>query len=114
MIRGAVVWILAFVCLGAIVLMPLAELGLFNDSGNIPGFSVEMLKWLGMGELVERVADLRQLATDTVDRVSPDNPSFPYYVYSLILGVVMIVAAVAINLIGRLESEEKTVLPVKK
>jgi hypothetical protein len=37
-----------------------------------------------------------------------------YYIYAVMLGLAMICAAIAINVIGRLDAEEKTVLPLKK
>ncbi len=86
-----VVVIFALLTLGAAVFMPWAELGL-------PPGPLEPVRQslMGMFSGVQ------------------NSPNFNFYVYSLFLGLALIAAAIAHNLIGREDSEEKTVLPVKK
>ncbi len=41
-------------------------------------------------------------------------PNAPYYLYSIYLAMALVASAIAINAIGRLDSEEETIVPVKK
>lgn len=50
----------------------------------------------------------------SIKDVITNNPNTPFYVYSVFLGIALVSSAIAINAIGRFDSEEKTVLPVKK
>ncbi len=46
-------------------------------------------------------------------RAAQTDKNFPFYVYSSFLGLAMIAGAIALNFVGR-EETEKTVLPTKK
>jgi hypothetical protein len=90
-----VVIVLAFsvMCLVMALLMPWAELGFPSP---LPALS-----------------HLREsLATKLPGGSDPQV--FVYYVYSLFLGLAMVCASVGLWLEGREESEERTILPVKK
>jgi hypothetical protein len=82
----------ALLCLICTAFMPWAELGL-PAAGPFAG--------------------LREPMLNAFSHVK-DQPGFEYYIYAVWLGLAMIVAAIAITIVGRLDAEEKTVLPVKK
>lgn len=84
--------IFAFLCLLATALMPWAELGL-PAAGPFASLRDPVLS------MFQHVQEL---------------PGMEYYVYAVMLALAMIAAAIAIGVIGRLEAEEKTILPVKK
>jgi hypothetical protein len=88
-----VVLIFSFVCLSMALLMPWAELGFPTP--------------------VPALAHLREALAAKLPGGS-DPQVFEYYVYSLFLALAMLCASVGLWLEGREESEEVTVLPVKK
>ena len=87
------VLLFASLCLGMTLLMPWAELGF---PAPLP--------------------QLEQLRHDIAASLpgANDPQVFAYYVYSLFLGLALLSAAVGICMQGRDESEEVTVLPLKK
>lgn len=102
----AIILVLLFAaaCLLLTLLMPLAELGLLNP-GTAPAVPSQ--------ELTQRLEPLREAVSGFASHLH-DDPNFQYYVYALFLGLAMTAAAVAINVVGREEAEEKTILPSKK
>jgi hypothetical protein len=86
-------------CLLFTGLMPLAELGWLNANTQPgPPQSLEPIRAAVAGFAGELQKDA----------------NFQYYIYALFLGLAMTAAAIAINVIGREDAEEKTVLPLKK
>lgn len=83
----------SLVCLSMALLMPWAE--------------------LGFPEPLPQLTKLRQALAVQLPGAS-DPQVFVYYVYSFFLGLALLSAAVGLWLEGREESEEKTILPVKK
>jgi len=90
--------------------MPLAELGLLNPLDKMPP---EIKAWAESSGFISTAQSLHQSILGLVAGIQSD-PNFQYYVYALFLGLAMTAAAIGINVVGREESEEKTVLPVKK
>jgi hypothetical protein len=88
-----VVIVFSVVCLGMALLMPWAELGF---PASLP-----------------QLMQLREALMAKLPGGS-DPQVFVYYVYSLFLAAAMVSASVGLWLEGREESEEKTLLPVKK
>ena len=86
-------------CLFFSGLMPLAELGWLN--ANAPQ------------EAAQSLAPIREAVAGFAGELQKDK-NFQYYIYGLFLGLAMTAAAIAINVIGREDAEEKTVLPLKK
>lgn len=106
----ALVAVFVLTTLGMTLFMPLSELGLINATNQIPQQARELADSLGL-------MNLCQAAYDTVMptiKNAQNDPNFSYYVYSLFLGLAMVAAAIGINVVGREESEEKTILPIKK
>ncbi len=99
----ALIVLLGGACLLLTGLMPLAELGALNPTAP---------EGVAKG-IVEAVEPIRAAVVGMTGSLSQD-PNFQYYIYALFLGLAMTVAAIAINVIGREDSEEKTVLPLKK
>lgn len=62
---------------------------------------------------LEQVFGGRDNVEYVVHLVQTDK-NFCYYTYALFLGLSMFAASIAIQAIGRYDSEEKTILPVKK
>jgi hypothetical protein len=82
----------ALLCLFLTAFMPWAELGMPADGP---------------------FGTLREPLLNMMSQVQ-GRQGYEYYIYAVMLGLAMICAAIAINVIGRLDAEEKTVLPVKK
>lgn len=99
----ALVFLFAVACLGLTALMPAAELGYLNPTA--PQDAAQ--------QALASLEPARQAVLDFAKHLH-DDPNFQYYVYALFLGLAMTAASVAINLVGREEAEEKTVLPLKK
>lgn len=100
---AALVFLFAGACLGMTALMPAAELGYLN-----PAYGQDAAQ-----QALAALEPARQAVADLARHLQ-DDPNFQYYIYALFLGLAMTAAAVAINLVGREEAEEKTVLPLKK
>lgn len=105
----ATIGVLLFFGVGFLLLpmLPWAELGLKSGPAQIGPFSVSFSAFDGLYKaaydgLPERLKNLK------------DDPNYSFYVYSFFLGIAMISASIGLNLVGREESEEKTILPVKK
>jgi hypothetical protein len=111
--KDIVIVVFALLCLTvSAVLQPWAELGF---SGNFPAWlygvaqqtgGVELFNELGNGTLAKNI---QEYLTSQGAKTNLGD-----YAYALFMFVALIVAAVAIVLIGREDAEEKTVLPVKK
>lgn len=104
------VLVFAAACVGLTSVMPLAELGLLNPIDKMPP---EIKAWAESSGFISTAQSLHQSILGLVSGIQHD-PNFQYYVYALFLGLAMTAAAIGINVIGREDSEEKTVLPVKK
>jgi hypothetical protein len=93
---SSLTWVLvglfAFMCLVLTGFMPWAELGLPADGP---------------------LGSLREPFLSAFAHVQGKQGS-EYYVYATMLGLALIAAAIAINVVGRLDAEEKTILPLKK
>jgi len=114
----ASVGVIIFFVIGFILLpiLPWAEIGGSNlpAGAHLPPivvgpFSID-LNSLGLNGLYDAVSNQLPMVVKKVE----NDPNYQYYVYSFFLGVAMIAAAIGLHLMGREESEEKTVLPVKK
>ena len=104
----------ALACLAFTGLMPWAELGMNAKFDNWP----EWLRWLATNlnfSLPDyaAVSDLSTQCTAHLKKAGAET-RFGDYAYALVMGLAMIGAAIGIGAIGREESEEKTILPVKK
>ena len=90
--------------------MPLAEAGLLNDPQKI---SDAVKTWATVLHMPTDVSALQAPVASFIAGVQKD-PNCQYYVYALFLGLAMVCASIAINVVGREDAEEKTILPVKK
>jgi hypothetical protein len=111
--KDIVIILLALICIGVSIMMqPWAELGF---SGNFPAWLSCIAQPTGVSELFTNLGksnfahDIQQYLSDQGAKAN-----FGDYAYVLFMFVAMIVAAIAIVLIGVEDAEEKTVLPVKK
>jgi hypothetical protein len=111
----AQVGVILFFVIGFILLplLPWAEIGLPTGAQLPPivigPFSID-LNALHLNGLYDAAnSQLPQL----VKKVQND-PNYQFCVYSFFLGMAMIASAIGLHLVGREESEEKTVLPAKK
>jgi len=109
--KDLLIILLAVVCVGvSLVLLPWAELG-FNGKfpawlSWLPSWVVEFFNELGKGTIASQI---QEYLTNQGAQTNLGD-----YAYALFLFLALIAAAVAIILIGREESEEKLLLPVKK
>ena len=116
MIRGGkdvLIIALAATCLiVSLLLQPWAELGF---KGDFPAWISWLTGWIGLDKLFNALGDTG-LAKSIQEYLSQQGArtNLGDYAYSLFLFVALIVASIAIILIGREESEEKLLLPVKK
>lgn len=62
---------------------------------------------------LEQTLGGRDKVADIVHLVQT-NKNYCYYAYALFLGLAMFAASIAIQAVGRYDSEEKTIVPVKK
>jgi len=111
--KDILIVLLALTCLGvSLVMQPWAELGF---TGNFPAWLAWAMDPLGVAKWFTQLGDTK-LAKDIYNfLIAHQAPGhFGDYAYALFLFAAMIVAAVAIVLIGREDAEEKTILPVKK
>lgn len=104
-IASLFVILFAGACLVLTLFMPWAELGL-PVGKEVP----EILQ--AMAGLFEQV---KQSAPELVGKLEEGDPNLQYYLYSIFLALAMCAAALGLGIVGRDEnSDEKTVLPVKK
>ena len=101
--------IFAVGCLGMTFLLPWAEYGLLSGQSSMSEFGKQLATTLGLTGLIDAVSGFT--ASTFPDLKSDANAA--YYVYGFFLGLALISAAIGINVIGREDSEEKTVLPLK-
>ena len=116
-IVAAVVGFFALMTIMTTVFMPAAELipAQVNPgaptNGESPVRSKELMGvFKDLGESALKMVGIQASMEDVVKK----DPNTPYYVYSLFLCIALVSAAIAINAIGRFDSEEKTIIPVKK
>ncbi|MBI4533880.1 MAG: hypothetical protein HY711_08015 [Candidatus Melainabacteria bacterium] len=102
--------ILSTVCVGVVVFMPLAELGLLNSPNSVPLESSTWLQFTGIQNLVK----FGRISLLTLTHGMQESPNFQYYAYFFFLGIALMLASVALIVIGHEEPQEKTVLPRKK
>jgi hypothetical protein len=107
-------------CLALTLFMPFTESGLIiaPEPNSVQAkqfakcmpvdFLAQVPGLAGLKDIGDSVAKMPAFAEMNKD------PNAPYYLYAVFLGVAMMLASVAINVIGREDAEEKTVLPVKK
>lgn len=119
----AVCAFLAFV--SAVVFMPAAELIPAQvEAGPIaPGLSpvrsealMNVFKEVGetLSQTFYGTADLKTYVEGDPKSVQPPGELRAYALWSVFLALAMLFAAIGLNAVGRYESEEKTILPVKK
>lgn len=124
-VTGILVFAFAALCLGfSVIFMPAAELlpaqaQLPSATANLqPGLSPVRIDpvmkfYAGVAQQIVGNPDLKQYSTSTLSDGAPGEVK-SYLVYSVGFALAMIAAAIAINAVGRYDSEEKTVIPVKK
>jgi hypothetical protein len=109
-IKDLVIIILALLCFGiSIVMLPWSELG-FN--GHFPPWLAWALDPIGIGMFFDHIPGGKAIHDFLSQQGARDK--FGDYAYALFMFAALIVAAVAIILIGREDVEEKTILPLKK
>jgi len=106
----ALVLVFAGACLFLTAYMPFAELGALNP--HAPS-GVSAFLGVSAEEIAQAVQPMRELVAGLAGDLQKDQ-NFQYYTYAFFLCLAMTAAAVAINVVGREDSEEKTVLPLKK
>lgn len=125
-----IVYIIVGVCaflafISAIVCMPAAELLPAQvEAGSIaPGLSpvrsegvMKMFKEVGEGlsRTFYDTTDLKTYVEGDPRSVKAPGELKAYAMWSVFLALAMVFAAIGLNAVGRYESEEKTILPVKK
>jgi NADH:ubiquinone oxidoreductase subunit 6 (subunit J) len=116
----AVIAVVVFI--GSVVFMPWAELGFGLDKKEVPGWATgivasplyQSLQSTGqdsydkLNKAITKT-DAQQNGTATMTALIAGN-----YTYAFAMAILLILASVGIMLIGREDSEEKTILPVKK
>ncbi len=116
-IVAGIVAIFAVMTLALTLFMPAAELipAQVSPAPPVQGESplhcpklMTLFNNLGKGAM-----DICGIKEDMGKALSSD-PNFPYYVYSFFLALALSTSALAISIVGRLDSEEKTILPLKK
>ena len=105
------VCVFAMACLGMTFFMPWAELG-FLTSPDPTGTWEPLMKFVNASGLSGLLQQASSFVAGILSGIKTD-PNSSYYIYSLFLGLALIAAAVGINVVGREDSEEKTVLPQK-
>jgi hypothetical protein len=109
-IKDSVIFILALLCFGvSIIMLPWSELG-FN--GQFPPWLACVLDPIGVAKMFGSIPYGHALQEFLTKQGARDN--FGDYAYALFMFAALIMAAVAIVLIGREDAEEKTILPLKK
>ncbi len=109
-IKDLLIFILAILCFSiSIVMLPWSELG-FN--GQFPPWLAWALDPIGIAKLFDSIPGGKAIVELLTHRGATDN--FGAYAWALFMFAALIVAAIAIVLIGREDAEEKTVLPIKK
>jgi hypothetical protein len=109
---GAIgVLVFAGVCIILALVLPWAEIGL---PATASAATFEFGPWnVSLGPLVDLCKSISSTAGGLL-KAGQNDPNFNFYVYSCFLGLAMTAAAIGLHLVGREESEEKTILPVKK
>jgi hypothetical protein len=90
--------------------MPWSEL---NFTGNFPPWCAWALKPLGVSAFFNTYTQLGAQLQETLQAHGAEN-KFGDYAYVLMMAIAMVLAAVAIIIVGRDDAEEKTLLPTKK
>jgi|SRR6516225_9437610 hypothetical protein len=110
--KDVLIIVLAATCvIVSLILLPWAELGF---KGDFPAWLSWLTGALGIDKCFNELGNC-QFAKDIQEYlVQQGAKNFGEYAYSLFLFIALVVAAIAIILIGREESEEKLLLPAKK
>lgn len=109
-IKDLVIVVLALLCFGvSIVMLPWSELG-FN--GHFPPWLAWALDPIGIANAFNSIPGGKTIQEFLIQKGARDN--FGDYAYALFMFAALIMAAIAIVLIGREDAEEKTILPLKK
>jgi hypothetical protein len=98
-------------CLGMTFFMPWSELG-FMTSAEPTGTWVPLMNFVNSTGLSGLLAVGSGAVCGILNGIK-SNPDSSYYIYSFFCGLALIAAAFGINVIGREDAEEKTVLPQK-
>jgi hypothetical protein len=116
-VTAIIVLAFAALTLGLVVFMPAAELMPAQvekanpKPGDSPAHSQELMN------VFKDIAEqgLGMLGHDPgIALMVKSDPLFPYKMWSLFFAGALVASGVALNAIGREESEEKTVIPLKK
>jgi hypothetical protein len=127
---AAIAWAIGLVAclLASLILMPAAEL--MPAQVNLPAATAPLLPGLspvrnegamdffkgvaeGFSDMRFQTGDLKKLTAEPLDGTTPGEVR-AYVLYSIGLALALTAAAIAINAIGRYDSEDKTIIPVKK
>lgn len=109
--KGIAILVLAAVCVSASVLMAWSELGY---TGKFPEWIAWLMQPLGISAQFNQLSDgPGKELTEFLTKAGAKS-NFGDYGYALFMFVAMCAAAIAIMIIGREDSEEKTVIPAKK
>ena len=111
--KDILIILLAGLCLiVSLIMQPWAELGF---KGDFPAWLSWLTGPLGLNHFFNELGST-QFAKDIQEFLTKQGAqtNFGDYAYSLFLFTALIVAAIAIILIGREEAEEKLLLPAKK
>jgi len=112
--------VFALVCLGTTFFLPWAERGTLTPNSKE---SSDIRTWMPSSppeSLAGLFTDVQNTLTGVVATVGEESKdaqkseNFKFYCYAFFLSLAMVAAAIGINIIGREESEEKTILPLKK
>ncbi|HEY9786166.1 MAG TPA: hypothetical protein V6D17_12235 [Candidatus Obscuribacterales bacterium] len=109
--KGIVILLLAGVCVATSILMLWSEL---QYTGNFPDWIAWLMGPLGVSNLFNELK--ASLGDPLVKQLQAAGAQAQLgdYGYALFMFVALCAAAVAIMIIGKEDSEEKTILPLKK
>jgi hypothetical protein len=109
----------AFLTIANTVMMPAAELLGWKITKHVPAPGDSPLLTLPPAQhLADTLIKMGDDACKAIWKkdfatLAKEDPNYQYYAYCLFLGLALIAAGVAIAVVGRLESEERTIIPQK-
>jgi hypothetical protein len=119
--KGIILLAFAGAVVAVSVLMAWSELGF---SGTLPDWLSDLTSRIGLHGLISESfnnlkpgmgADLTKFLESKGVSVNPKSTaSLGDYGYILFMGIALVIAGIAIMIIGKEDAEEKTVIPVKK
>lgn len=119
--KGIILLAFAGAVVAVSVLMAWSELGF---SGTLPDWLSDLTSRIGLHGLISESfnnlkpgmgADLTKFLEGKGVSVNPKSTaSLGDYGYILFMGIALVIAGIAIMIIGKEDAEEKTVIPVKK